>query len=215
MTAPKLVWRGRVDAALAGVNVTTSFPTGNSLATELAIVARLIAARASLGVRRQVFLCSLGGFDHHDNLVARLPGLLRLVSDAMASFHQATVELGVADKVTAFTASDFGRTLTSNGDGSDHGWGNHHLIVGGGVRGAAFYGTPPPLSVGETSAPDDQWHVGQGRLLPTTSVDQYAATLARWFGVSDTELRDVVPNIVNFGGSLAGINYPVDLGFMR
>jgi uncharacterized protein (DUF1501 family) len=119
------------------------------------------------------------------------------------------VELGVANQVTSFTASDFGRTLTSNGDGSDHGWGSHHFVVGGAVKGAAFYGTPPPVSVGDTSAPEDQWHVGQGRLLPTTSVDQYAATLAKWFGVSPTELPSLLPNLKNFGSPA----YPVDLGY--
>ncbi|MFM7798789.1 MAG: DUF1501 domain-containing protein, partial [Planctomycetota bacterium] len=142
------------------------------------------------------------------------PTLMGQVSDAIAAFHQATVELGVVDKVTTFTASDFGRTLTSNGDGSDHGWGAHHFVVGGAVRGAAFYGTPPPVSAGDTAAPEDQWHVGQGRLLPTTSVEQYAATLARWFGVGASELQTLLPNLRNFGGSLGGVPYPVDLGFM-
>jgi uncharacterized protein (DUF1501 family) len=117
----------------------------------------------------------------------------------------------VADKVTAFTASDFGRTLASNGDGSDHGWGSHHFVVGGAVNGKAFYGTPPPVSVGSsTTLPDDQWHVGQGRLLPSTSVDQYAATLAKWFGVDAGEMATVLPNLANFGGA----DYPTDLGFM-
>ncbi|MFZ4481863.1 MAG: DUF1501 domain-containing protein, partial [Rhodoferax sp.] len=118
--------------------------------------------------------------------------------------------MGVAGKVTAFTASDFGRTLASNGDGSDHGWGSHHLVVGGAVKGRAFYGTAPPVSTGNTAAPEDQWHVGQGRLLPATSVDQYAATLARWFGVADSELQAILPNIGHFGGA----EYPVNLGFM-
>jgi len=129
----------------------------------------------------------------------------------MTAFYNATVELGVASKVTTFTASDFGRTLGSNGDGSDHGWGSHHFVVGGAVKGAAFYGTPPPVSVGnDLNNPDDLWHVGQGRLLPSTSVDQYAATLARWFGVADSELPGILPNIGHFGGA----NYPLDLGFM-
>jgi uncharacterized protein (DUF1501 family) len=131
--------------------------------------------------------------------------------------------MGLQDQVTSFTASDFGRTLASNGDGSDHGWGNHHIVVGGSggttgaVKGAAFYGTPPPVSVGDTKdgsgnyAAQDQWHVGQGRLLPSTSVDQYAATLAKWFGVADAELPGILPNITRFG--VAG--YPTDLGFMR
>ena len=205
----------QISGALAGVTVNTAFPTGNSLADQLKVVARLIGARSSLGTRRQVFLVSIGGFDLHDNLIAQHPGVLGKVSEAMTSFYNATVELGVADKVTAFTASDFGRTLASNGDGSDHGWGSHHWMVGGAVKGSAFYGTPPPISVGSTTAPDDQWHVGQGRLLPSTSVDQYAATLARWFGVSDTEMAGVLPNIRRFGSTGGRGDYPVNLGFLR
>jgi uncharacterized protein (DUF1501 family) len=124
--------------------------------------------------------------------------------------------LGIADKVTAFTASDFGRTLSSNGNGSDHGWGSHHFVVGGAVKGKALYGTPPPVSIGNTAADDDQWHVGQGRLLPTTSVDQYAATLAKWFGVPDADLNGILPNLKNFNNVTApsGISYPRDMGFM-
>ena len=132
----------------------------------------------------------------------------------MTAFYNCTVELGVANQVTAFTASDFGRTLASNGDGSDHGWGSHHLVVGGAVNGKAFYGTPPPVSVGDTAAAEDQWHVGQGRLLPSTSVDQYAATLAKWFGVTDAEMPSVLPNIGNFGAAASRPDYPTDLGFM-
>ena len=151
-----------------------------------------------------------GGADLHDNLVAQQPNLMRRVSEAMTAFYDATVELGVADKVTAFTASDFGRTLSSNGDGSDHGWGSHHFMVGGAVKGRAFYGKAPPVSITNTADANDQWHVGQGRLLPSTSVDQYAATLAKWFGVANTELAGVLPNLSHFGGA----DYPTDLGFM-
>ena len=121
----------------------------------------------------------------------------------------------MAGDVTAFTASDFGRTLTSNGDGSDHGWGSHHWVVGGAVNGKAYYGSAPPVSVSNTSAPDDQWHVGQGRLLPSTSVDQYAATLAKWFGVSEAEMSGVLPNIGRFGAQGGRPDYPIDLGFLR
>jgi uncharacterized protein (DUF1501 family) len=204
-----------VNAALGGVSLGTPFPEGNSLAAELRVVARLIAARQALGVKRQVFLVSLGGFDHHDRLMTAHPGLLRRLSQALSAFQAAMIELGVADRVTTFTGSDFGRALTSNGDGTDHGWGGHQFVMGGAVRGQAFYGTAPAPSIGDTSAPDDQWHVGQGRLLPTTSVDQLAATLGRWFGANDNELQLVLPNLRHFGGSLAGISYPRDLGFMQ
>lgn len=196
-----------------------NLPTGNSLADQLKMVARLIASNSQLGAKRQVFFVSIGGFDLHDNLMVQHPTVLGKVSQAMTAFYDATVALGVDQKVTAFTASDFGRTLSSNGDGSDHGWGSHHFMVGGAVKGQKFYGTAPPVSVGNTSSPNDQWHVGQGRLLPSTSVDQYAATLAKWFGVqgnetSGSELTTVLPNLVNFGSGASGAGYPSDLGFM-
>jgi len=206
-----------ITAALAQTNATTpfttagaAFPTDN-FAQQLKMVARLIKGQATLGAKRQVFFVSLGGFDLHDNLISQQPVLMDYLSAAMTAFYNATVEMGVQNKVTTFTASEFGRTMTSNGDGSDHGWGSHHLVVGGAVKGQAFYGAPPPVSVGNsTTAPIDQWHVGQGRLLPSTSVDQYAATLAKWFGVADSELAGILPNIGRFGGT----GYPVNLGFM-
>jgi uncharacterized protein (DUF1501 family) len=204
----------QLTAALTGPTLATAFPSGNSLADQLKIVARLIGARTTLGNKRQVFIVSLGGFDLHDNLVSTQPVLLKKVSEALTAFYGATVELGVADKVTAFTASDFGRTLTSNGDGTDHGWGGHHLVVGGAVRGKAFYGTPPPTTIGNTAAATDQGHIGQGRLIPSTSVDQYAATLARWFGVADGELGGILPNLRNFGAAAGYPAYPTDLGFL-
>jgi len=173
-------------------SLTTPFDTSNSLAMQLQMVAQLIAARSRLGAHRQVFFVSLGGFDTHDYLVAQHPGLLASVANAVSSFYAATQELGVANSVTTFTASDFGRTLTSNGDGSDHGWGSHHFVVGGAVQGQRYFGTLPIVAV---NGPDD---VGQGRLLPTTSVDQLAATLATWMGVSPSELPLVAPNISNF-----------------
>lgn len=214
VTARAIAAEGQISAALAGATVGTAFPASNSLADQLKLVARLISARTALGSKRQVFLVSLGGFDLHDNLIAQQPVLMQRVSQAMTAFYNATVELGVADQVTAFTASDFGRTLSSNGDGSDHGWGSHHFVVGGAVKGKAFYGAAPPVSIGNTAAPEDQWHVGQGRLLPSTSVDQYAATLAKWFGVADSEMAGVLPNIRHFGAAAGRPDYPVDLGFL-
>ena len=214
VTARAIGAEAQVTSGLAGITLNTVFPAGNSLADQLKTVARLIGARNSLGAKRQVFMVSIGGFDMHDNLIAQHPGLLGKVSDALSAFYNATAELGVANKVTAFTASDFGRTLASNGDGSDHGWGSHHLMVGGAVRGKAFYGTPPPVSVGSTASAQDQWHVGQGRLLPSTSVDQYAATLAKWFGVADSELDGILPNLRHFGAAAGRPDYPANLGFM-
>jgi uncharacterized protein (DUF1501 family) len=171
--------------------LSTPFP-GSYLAQQLRMVARLIGVRSSLSLKRQIFFVSIGGFDHHDALLADQPRLLSELSQALAAFHQATVELGVANGVTTFTASDFGRTLSSNGDGSDHGWGAHHFAVGGAVRGGRFFGTLPRL---QNDGPDD---AGWGQIIPTTSVDQYAATLARWFGVGETELDLIFPNLGNF-----------------
>ncbi len=211
ITTRAVTAESQITSGLAGVTLATAFPGNNPLADQLKMVARLIGARSNLGAKRQVFMVSLGGFDLHDNLIAQQPILMRRVSEAMAAFYDATVELGVADKVTAFTASDFGRTLNSNGDGSDHGWGSHHFMVGGAVKGKAFYGKAPPVSnTNSTTDAADQWHVGQGRLLPSTSVDQYAGTLAKWFGVSNTELAGVLPNLSHFGGA----DYPTDMGFI-
>ncbi len=204
----------QVTSAIA-TPMTTAFTANNSLAAQLKMVARMIAGRNVLGAKRQVFFVSMGGFDLHDNLIAQQPALMQRLSDGMADFYQATVDLGISDKVTAFTASDFGRTLASNGDSSDHDWGSHHFMVGGAVKGGAFYGSPPPVSVGNsTTLAEDQWHVGQGRLLPSTAVDQYGATLARWFGVADTEMTGILPNLVNFGSEVGRGDYPRNLGFM-
>jgi uncharacterized protein (DUF1501 family) len=171
--------------------IQTIFPNG-TLSQQLQMVARMIAARDQLSVKRQVFFVSLGGFDLHDFLLTNHPGLLSQIGESLKSFHAAMGELGVANKVTTFTASDFGRTLSSNGDGSDHGWGSHHFILGGAVQGGRFYGRLPEVAV---NGPDD---VGQGRLLPTLAVDQLAATLATWMGVNNSDLPLVVPNIGNY-----------------
>ena len=180
-------------AALAtGPTIATAFPDANTLASQLKMVARMIASAGEVGAKRQVFFVSMGGFDTHDGLVSVHPSLLKTVADAMAAFYAATVELGVAGKVTAFTASDFGRTLSGNNDGSDHGWGSMHFMMGGAVNGQRYYGVPPAVAA---NGPDD---VGQGRLIPTTSVDQYAATLGKWMGVSDTALLDLLPNLKNY-----------------
>lgn len=179
--------------------VTTVFPAGQ-LGTQLRTVAQLIASRDLLQMQRQIFFVATGGFDSHDDQNLNQPGLLANISESIAAFHAATVELEIADAVTTFTQSDFGRTLTSNGDGTDHAWGGNQIIVGGSVVGQDVYGTFPVLEIGG----DDD--VGGGRMIPTTSADQYAATLARWFGIPDVDLDIVAPHIDNFAQR--------DLGFM-
>ena len=179
--------------ALAGVSeFATQYPADNSLAAQLKMVAKMIAARESLGSKRQVFFVSLGGFDTHDGILDTHPMLMDKVGTALNAFQSTMIELGVSNQVTAFTASDFGRTLTTDGDGSDHGWGSMHFVLGGAVNGRNYYGTAPVIA---NDGPDD---VGQGRLLPNLSVDQLGATLAKWFGVSDSELTTLLPNISNY-----------------
>lgn len=195
----------QVSAALAVAPATsTVFPAAadpqSSLGAQLQTVARLISVNSQLGVRRQVFFVSTSRFDTHDGLGTLHPTLMTNLADALRAFHDTTVELGVSSQVTTFTASDFGRALTANNDGSDHGWGSMHFVLGGGVRGGRFYGISPTLA---NNGPDD---IGQGRLIPTMSVDQIAATLATWFGVSASDLSTVVPNIGNYAGSALGTN---------
>jgi uncharacterized protein (DUF1501 family) len=188
---------GSVNPVISTANATVDglFDLNNNgLATQLQRVARMIAKRSDFGVTRQVFFVSIGGFDTHANQATTQQNLLNQVDSALGSFYQATLALGVAEQVTAFTMSDFGRTFKpAAGGGSDHAWGNHHLIVGGAVKGGAMYGGYPNLAI---SGPDDV--SSEGRWLPTTSVDQYAATLASWFGVSSGDLSKVVPNINAF-----------------
>jgi uncharacterized protein (DUF1501 family) len=167
-------------------------PANNSLASQLSVVARTIAARTTLGSSRQVFLVSIGGFDNHDFLLTEHAQQLAQVNAAVGAFYSWLVQLGVQNDVTLFTASDFGRTLTSNGDGSDHGWGSHHFVLGGSVVGREVYGSFSPTVFGSSV------DIGQGNLLPGLAVDQYAATFARWLGVSDADMPLVLPNIVNF-----------------
>lgn len=177
-----------------------SLPADNELATELEAVARLASMHASLGVSRQVFFCRVHGFDTHTGHLAAQPELFRLLDDALAFFQDSLDAYGLGDCVTTFTASEFGRSLSSNGKGCDHGWGGHQLALGGAVQGGAAYGTWPTL---ELDGPDD---VGFGRLLPSTAVDQMSATLARWMGVAPTDLPLLFPNLSSFGTT--------DLGFL-
>lgn len=171
-----------------------------ALGRQLRRVAELVSVRTALGLRRQVFFCALGGFDTHDAQMADQPELLAGLSRALHAFHSATVELGVVNDVTTFAASEFGRSLTSNGDGSDHAWGNHLFLLGGGVRGRRVYGAMPDMS----AASDD--FASDGNLIPRVAVDQYGATLGRWFGVPDAMLDLVFPNLAAFDQR--------DLGFM-
>jgi len=180
--------------------IQTVFPASNGLAAQLKQVAQVIAARSALGVNRQIFFCSQGGFDTHSNQLPTQVGLYSQVSPAIAAFYQATQELGVANNVTTFTLSEFARTFQpgSNG-GTDHAWGGHQIIVGGAVQGNKLYGTWPTLTPG---GPDDTG--SNGRWIPTTSVDQYAATLASWFGVAASDLPSIFPNLANFQTSNLG-----------
>jgi len=187
-------------ALAAAPPLTTTFPSGNALADQLKFVARMISTAAATGTKRQVFFVSISGFDTHDGLAAVHPGLLTTVADALSAFYRATIDLGVASQVTTFTASDFGRTMTAD-DGSDHGWGSMHFMLGGAVHGGRYFGVAPVVA---NNGPDD---VGQGRMLPSTSVDQYAATLGKWFGISDTDLLTVLPNLVNYDAGARNLGF--------
>ena len=181
-----------VNQALDGLpELTTSFED-DALSQELSMTSKMIAARETLGMNRQVFFIGFGGWDTHDRQLEDHPRLLTTLSNALVSFNNAMDELGLADSVTTFTASDFGRTLTSNGDGTDHGWGGHQMVMGGAVNGANLYGKMPELALNSN---DD---FGDGRMIPTTSSEEYGAKLARWFGLSDSEIAEVFPTLSRF-----------------
>lgn len=199
------------DPKLQYPNPLTGAASFNALAQQLQVVARMIEAssNAGIGARRQVFFVSLGGFDNHDLQNRNQADLMARLGHAMRYFDTALGAIDARNQVTAFTASDFGRTFTSNGDGTDHGWGAHHFVMGGAVRGGDLYGRFPTLALKNTNnnnfdgSPNQ---LGNGSLLPETAVDQLGATLGRWFGANDTQLLDVFPNLRNFSTR--------DLGFM-
>jgi len=181
------------DALAAGPTLATVFPN-TGLANQLKQVARIISVRSAIGVQRQIFFVSLGGFDTHSDQINTQTNLYTQLSQAMNAFYQATVEIGAAPQVTSFTLSDFSRTFAPDStSGTDHAWGGHHLIMGGAVHGGDFYGTFPTLAL---AGPDDA--SDEGRWIPTTSLDQYAGTLANWFGVPTTDLPTIFPNLANF-----------------
>ncbi len=168
------------------------FDTTNRLETQLRMVARMIAGREQLGMRRQIFFVGAGGWDTHDNQTGRLIGLTSGLNAALANFQQALATMGVENEVTTFTASDFGRTLTINRDGSDHGWGGHYMVMGGAVNGGRLYGNWPDYVLGGR---DD---IGKGRLVPEMSVNQYGAAMGSWMGLSNADLLDVFPDLNRF-----------------
>jgi uncharacterized protein (DUF1501 family) len=187
--------------AVSGVSpMATVFPANNPFATQLQQIAQLMQVRGSFGVNRQIFFCGVGNFDTHANQFPQQSLLLSQLSSALLAFYQATQELGIANQVTAFTMSDFSRALQPNSNsGCDHGWGSHHMVVGGAVKGGQLYGTYPTLAFG---GPDDS---GQnGRWIPSTGSVQYAATLASWFGVSPAQLSTIFPNLSAFSSSNLG-----------
>ena len=184
------------------------FDARNKLASQLHLVARLIASREELGMSRQIFFVQMGGFDTHSDQGEREPVLMRSLNDAVTAFQDTIDDIGAANSVTSFTASDFGRTLTSNGNGTDHGWGGHNFVFGGAVDGGRIIGQMPSYS--STNNPDEASESDgtfAGRLIPQLSVTQYGATLSRWMGVGEAEINAALPDLQNFANR--------DLGFMN
>ncbi|MGB1252759.1 MAG: DUF1501 domain-containing protein [Candidatus Promineifilaceae bacterium] len=178
--------------AIAGVAPFATQFSANQVSQSLQMVAKTIAARQALGFKRQTFFVMFGGWDHHDEVLNNQLAMLSVLSKGLSEFNASLKELGVSDKVTTFTASDFGRTLTSNGQGSDHAWGGNHMVMGGAVQGRKIYGNYPDLFI------DNPLDVGRGSLIPTVSCDEYFAELALWFGVNSADLDTVFPNINRF-----------------
>ena len=197
--------------------VVIAFPTTN-IGQQLKQIARLIKTRTSLGVNRQIFFAQIGGFDTHNLQVNTHATLLGQLSQAMRAFYDEMVDQGLADKVTQFTMSDFSRTFnpasTGANVGSDHAWGGYHFVVGGGITASDFYGintsngTPFPSLVFNGPDDADSGSGARGRWIPTTSIEQYAATLSRWYGLPDADLATVFPKIGNFANTNLGFMQP-------
>lgn len=189
-----------------------SLPELPRLAAQLLMIARVIRARTTLQMSRQLFFAAIGGFDTHDDQLNDHPPLLRDLSQSVKAFYDVldSAAFGVGNQVTTFTSSEFGRTLTINGDGTDHGWGGHHMVFGGAVNGGRIYGQMPNLASGNSN-PDN---AGWGQIIPTLSVDQYAATLATWYGLSNADRATIFPNLQFMTGSLLSVPGP-NLGFMQ
>jgi uncharacterized protein (DUF1501 family) len=187
-------------SALAkGTTLKTTFPS-TAIAAQLKQVAQIIQVQSYLGMRRQIFFCTLGGFDTHATELETHNNLYPQLSPALSAFYDATQELGMAQNVTTFTESDFSRTFQqTTTDGSDHAWGSHHLVLGGAVQGGQIYGKFPTFELG---GPDDT--DTRGRWIPSTSIDQYGATLSSWFGIPSSALATVFPNLANFPTSNLG-----------
>ena len=180
-----------ISALKSGQAITTQF-AADSFSQQLRVIARTIAANQILGVKRQTFFVTYGGWDHHDEVINNMSVMLKPLNDGLTSFQKTMQELGLENNVTTFTTSDFARTLSSNGRGSDHGWGGNAMIMGGAVKGGTVYGTYPSLAL------NNPLDTGRGVLMPTTSLDQYFAELALWFGVSKGVLQDILPNVGRF-----------------
>ncbi len=200
VTSRGVSYSNALSSALSGVTLATTFPAGSSLGAQLQTVAKIIKARGALGISRQIFFCGLGGFDTHGSQLTLQDQLLQELSQCVGAFYAATQEVGVENQVTTFTASEFGRTLSPNSNGgTDHAWGSHHFVIGGGVQGGQFFGQFPTLALGSLLDANSR-----GTLIPTTSVDQYGATLAQWFGVGAGSVASIFPNVGNFGTSNLG-----------
>lgn len=193
LQARALVLSTNVGAALEKRGeLQTPVPKNNPLAAQLAMVAKLISIKDEFNLYRQLFYVELGGFDTHDYQLEKQPLLYQNIASALEFFNRALIEVGHQENVVSFTTSDFGRSVTSNGDGTDHGWGNHHIVMGSPVYGGDIYGNIPRVLV---NGPDDSRN---GRIVPTTAVSQYAATLLQWFGLGSGETEVLLPSLVNF-----------------